>query len=235
MGAVAGSWTLVCSYGQGRTIVSAPSFKTWTSHTANGQFLPAPVLFWGSQRWHTAGTVTCRGTGWTSHSIWLLSFKIEKLWKLSVFSDGRKEDPWTTQPTPQSSQIFPLRHPTSGCVCRSCLYFTVEIIHDIVSMQMCIHMHSHPEKWRLQIRHMCTFWAILLTSKKQNYHGAVSAFGSNTSTSNHSHSWPFYGERWEATLSSTLGQPRFTLPSFFFLLTWKVLRQTGFFLFYTGW
>lgn len=102
-------------------------------------------------------------------------------------------------------------------------------------MQMCTHMHSHPEKGRLQIRHTCTSWTVLLTSKKQNYHGAVSAFGSNTSTSNHSHSWPFYGGRWEATLSSTLGQPRFTLPSFFFLHTWKVLRQTGFFLFYTGW
>lgn len=57
----------------------------------------------------------------------------------------------------------------------------------------------------------------------------MSAFGSNTSTSNHSHSWPFYGGRWEATLSSTLGQPQFTLPSFFFLHTRKVLRQTGFF------
>lgn len=32
-----------------------------------------------------------------------------------------------------------------------------------------------------------------------------------------------YWGHWEATLSSTLGQPWFTLPSFFFLHRWKVL------------
>lgn len=56
-GAVAGSWTLVCSYGQGRTIVSAPSFKTWTSHTANGWFLLGPRALLGKSEMAYSGDV----------------------------------------------------------------------------------------------------------------------------------------------------------------------------------
>lgn len=63
----------------------------------------------------------------------------------------------------------------------------------------------------------------------------MSAFGLNTSASDHSHSWPWFLLRaLGATLSSTLSQPRFALASFFFLHRWKG-PQTDCFLFVPHW
>lgn len=85
---VAGHWFVALGKGEQQYLL--PPLKLEHHTQQMGDFCWAPVLFWGSQRWHAAGTFTCSCTGWTSHSVWLLSFKIEKLGNLSVFSEGRK-------------------------------------------------------------------------------------------------------------------------------------------------